>query len=134
MCNANSKRRLVFIALLLIDFASGGYDIFPRTHLGRFICALCAFWGVCITPLLFVTLSNILNISSLGSKAYIVLHRLKKKDEAKVHSVHVVGSVMKEIQRAKKTGTEPRDMKSLYRQHLKEIRKAERYEYIRLSY
>ena len=100
--------------------------MFPRTHLGRIIGSICAFWGVCITPLILLTLSNILNISSLGSKAYTVLHRLKKKDESRMHSAFALTRFMRNVGKSKDAQPDIENINGSFKKHMKEIRKTKR--------
>lgn len=66
---------------MIITMTTVGYgDVYPKSHMGRMIGIIIAFWGVFYVSLFVVALTNILNFESVESKAYMLLQRLKIKD------------------------------------------------------
>lgn len=62
---------------IVITMTTVGYgDIYPKSHMGRFIGILTAFWGVFFSALFVVALSNILTFKPPEAKAFILLRRL----------------------------------------------------------
>ena len=66
---------------MIITMTTVGYgDVYPKSHMGRMIGIIIAFWGVFYVSLFVVALTNILNFESVESKAYMLLQRLTYKD------------------------------------------------------
>ena len=67
---------------MIITMTTVGYgDVYPKSHMGRMIGIIIAFWGVFYVSLFVVALTNILNFESVESKAYMLLQRLTYKDQ-----------------------------------------------------
>jgi potassium intermediate/small conductance calcium-activated channel subfamily N protein 2 len=59
---------------VLITMTTVGYgDFYPKSHLGRMIGIIVAFWGVFYVSLFVVALNNILNFLPAEGKAYNLL-------------------------------------------------------------
>jgi hypothetical protein len=55
-----------------------GYgDIYAKSHAGRVVAVITAFWGVCYVSLFVLSLLNLLNFSSSELKSYNLMKRLK---------------------------------------------------------
>lgn len=75
----------------LITMTTVGYgDFFPKSNIGRFVGILIAFWGVAFVSLFVVTLTNLLLFENGEEKSFILLQRLKSKDELKKEAVNVM--------------------------------------------
>jgi hypothetical protein len=73
-----------------------GYgDTYPESHVGRLIGVITAFWGVCFVSLFVVGLFYILNFSFSETKAYMLLLKLKAKDELKIEAVSMLTAYYK---------------------------------------
>ena len=61
-----------------------GYgDTYAKSHLGRLIAFITAFWGTFYVSLFVVSLINTLAHNSSEFKAYKLMLRLKQKDQLK---------------------------------------------------
>lgn len=67
---------------MIITMTTVGYgDVYAKSHMGRMIAIIIAFWGVFYVSLFVVALTNILNFESVESKAYMLLQRLNYKEQ-----------------------------------------------------
>jgi Ion channel len=65
----------------IITMTTVGYgDYYPRTLTGRIIILFCSIYGVTIVSLIVVTLTNLLEMSSEESKAYLLLEKLRNRE------------------------------------------------------
>lgn len=90
---------------VLITLTTVGYgDFYPKSHMGRFIGVLIAFWGVFFVSLFVVALNSILALDSAESKAILLLKRVRYKDHLKSESAGMLISSyrMKLIKKNKK--------------------------------
>lgn len=78
---------------VLITMTTVGYgDYFPQTNCGRVVGIICSFWGVFIVSMFVVALTNMLEFNSPENKAYMLLFRLKAKDELRTHGADMLAS------------------------------------------
>ena len=69
-----------------------GYgDVFAKSHCGRIIAIITAFWGIFFLSLFVLSLIKIFEYNSSEKKAYNLMKRLKQKDELKKISVNLIG-------------------------------------------
>lgn len=62
---------------VLVTMTTVGYgDIYARSHLGRLIAIITAFWGTLNMSLFVVSLNNILAFTFSESKSYNLLQRI----------------------------------------------------------
>ena len=80
---------------ILVMTTVGYGDIYPRTILGRIVIFFCSIYGVTVVSLMVVTITNSLEMGDHEVKAFLVLERLKIKEDMKVHASHLVGVVGK---------------------------------------
>ena len=75
----------------LITMTTVGYgDFFPKSNIGRFVGIMIAFWGVAFVSLFVVTLTNLLAFDNGEEKSFMLLQRLKSKDDLKKEAVNVM--------------------------------------------
>ena len=75
----------------LITMTTVGYgDFFPKSNIGRFVGIMIAFWGVAFVSLFVVTLTNLLAFENGEEKSFLLLQRLKSKDDLKREAVNVM--------------------------------------------
>ena len=87
--NSNPDFEFITTAMwnVLITLTTVGYgDFYPKSHMGRFIGVLIAFWGVFFVSLFVVALNSILTLDSAENKAILLLKRVKHKDDLKSES------------------------------------------------
>ena len=59
---------------VLITMTTVGYgDFYPKSHAGRVVGVICAFWGVVYVSLFVVSLTNMLEFDSPEKKAFMLL-------------------------------------------------------------
>ena len=59
---------------MMITMLTIGYgDVYPKSHMGRLIGIVIAFWGVFYSSLFVVALYNILSFDSTEKKAFMLL-------------------------------------------------------------
>jgi hypothetical protein len=62
---------------ILITMTTVGYgDVFAKSHYGRIIAVITAFWGTCYVSLFVLSLLNLLKFNSSEVKAYNLMRRL----------------------------------------------------------
>lgn len=78
---------------VLITMTTVGYgDYFPQTHCGRCVGIICSFWGVFIVSMFVVALTNMLEFNPPENKAYMLLFRLRSKDELRQHGADMLAA------------------------------------------
>jgi len=76
--------------LIAVTMTTVGYgDLFPRTHLGRFVAVLACFWGVFLVSMMVVTLTVSSSFETKEAKAYDILFRLNVKNKMKDKAARV---------------------------------------------
>ena len=69
----------------MITMLTIGYgDIYPKSHNGRMIGIIIAFWGVFYSSLIIVALNNMLEFDSPERKAFSLLMRLDLKEKLRI--------------------------------------------------
>lgn len=70
--------------LVIITMCTVGYgDFYPRTHVGRFVIIIACFWGIFLISMMVVTLTESSEFTKGESRAFEILSRLKRKEQAK---------------------------------------------------
>lgn len=80
----------------LITMTTVGYgEFFAQSHCGRAIAIMAALWGTLNTSLLVVAMNNLFLFDSSQEKSYMLLQRLKKKDELRKEAVGALAAAFK---------------------------------------
>lgn len=81
---------------VVLTMTSVGYgDYYPRTLLGRAIIFVCSMVGVVIVSIVVVSVMNLLQMSSLESKAFTIIKKLEHRSKLKDHAAHAIGKFAK---------------------------------------
>ena len=73
--------------LTLMCMTTVGYgDIYPFTHVGRFLCVYACLWGVFLVSLVIIVLATKLEFSSGERRAFLLLNRYAAQDRAKIEA------------------------------------------------
>lgn len=63
--------------LILLTMTTAGFgDFYPKTHPGRFIAALSAYWGIFIFSIIIITLTNFSHLRPAQQRSFNFLKRL----------------------------------------------------------
>ena len=82
--------------LVIITMCTVGYgDFYPRTHVGRFVIVIACFWGIFLISMMVVTLTESSEFTKSESRAFEILSRLKRKEEAKKTAAKAVYMALK---------------------------------------
>lgn len=65
----------VVITMTTVGFG----DFFARSHVGRFAAVLSIFWGIFLTSMMVVTLTNSMTLDAKESRAFNILYRIKAR-------------------------------------------------------
>ena len=69
---------------MMITLTTVGYgDFFPKSHMGRMIGIIVAFWGVFFVSLWVVALTNVTEHEAPEKKAFMLLQRLEANENLK---------------------------------------------------
>lgn len=80
-----------FLTMTTIGFG----DYFARTTIGRFLMFLCAMAGNVIMSIFVIVIMNILDMSPVEDKAYIVTKRMHLRNKVKMLASKVIGGFIK---------------------------------------
>jgi len=82
--------------LIIITMTTVGYgDIFPKSHLGRFIGVVACIIGMLIVSLMVVSLAVIVEFTNEEKKAYSLIKKLQADDNVYNKAIRVVISILK---------------------------------------
>lgn len=110
--------------LVIITMCTVGYgDFYPRTHIGRCIIVIACFWGIFLISMMVVTLTESSEFSKGESRAFEILSRLKRKEEAKKTAAKAVYIALKTNHYMNNYKNEPdfEKTKKLMNEHLKQV-------------
>lgn len=63
---------------IVITMTTVGFgDFFCRSHMGRFACVISIFWGIFLTSMMVVTLTNSMTLDAKETRAFNILYRVK---------------------------------------------------------
>lgn len=77
--------------LTIVTMTTVGYGgFYPKSEPSRLIGVLLAFWGVYLTSLFVVTLTNALNWDESERRSYFLIDSLEQKEELKIRSIYML--------------------------------------------
>ena len=80
----------------VITITTVGYgDIYPKSHIGRFVGITACLSGYVMISLFVITLTNMLNFSVAEDNSYTLLKRLDYREEIRQKAIVAVGSAMR---------------------------------------
>ena len=80
----------------MITIATVGYgDMYPKTHVGRFIAITACFTGFILISLFVVSTTNWLSFSCSEENSFSLLKRLEYREEIRDRAISALGSAMK---------------------------------------
>jgi len=80
----------------VITIATVGYgDMYPKTHVGRFIAITACFTGFILISLFVVSTTNWLSFSCSEENSFSLLKRLEYREEIRDRAISALGSAMK---------------------------------------
>lgn len=78
---------------VVITLTSVGYgELYPKTFWGRIVGIIICFWGVFIVSFFVVTVTNMLNFTSMEEKSYNLIIKLLLKQELKKEACDVLST------------------------------------------
>jgi succinate-acetate transporter protein len=81
---------------MVITMTTIGYgDYYAKSHCGRFIAIVIAFWGTFYVSLFVVALTNMLNFDQPESKAFMLLSRLQYKEMLREEAAGILSAAFK---------------------------------------
>lgn len=110
--------------LVIITMCTVGYgDFFPRTHIGRIIIVIACFWGIFLISMMVVTLTESSEFTKSESRAFEILSRLNRKEEAKKTAARAVYIALKTNLYSVKYKKDPDYIKTkrILNEHLKRV-------------
>lgn len=108
--------------LIVITMTTVGFgDFYARSHIGRFCSVLSIFWGIFLTSMMVVTLTNSMMLDAKESRAFNILYRLKARKNLEDKATFMVTQMIraralaKDFERRKEglDSTKPSDKKKL---------------------
>jgi hypothetical protein len=79
----------------VITIATVGYgDMFPKTHIGRFIAITACFTGFILISLFVVSMTNWLSFSCSEENSFTLLKRLEYREDIRQRAISALGSAM----------------------------------------
>jgi potassium intermediate/small conductance calcium-activated channel subfamily N protein 2 len=80
---------------VIITMTTVGYgDMFPATIPGRFFCFIICIWGVLVVSMMVVAVNNMVQLELGEDKAYLVLRRLRFREELRDAAAYVLTSAL----------------------------------------
>ena len=110
--------------LVIITMTTVGYgDFYPKTHIGRFIIIIACFCGIFMISMMVVTLTESSEFTKGESRAFEILSRLTRKEEAKKTAAKAVFMALKTNHYIRNAKLDPdyEKNKKIMNEHLKRI-------------
>lgn len=84
------------IWLIVITMTTVGFgDFFARTHIARFVSVISIFWGIFLTSMMVVTLTNSMTLDAKESRAFNILYRLKVRENLRDKATFIVTLIIR---------------------------------------
>lgn len=82
--------------LIVITMTTVGFgDYYARSHIGRLCSVLSIFWGIFLTSMMVVTLTNSMSLDPKETRAFNILYRLKARKNLKDKATFIVTHVIR---------------------------------------
>ena len=81
----------VVITMTTVGFG----DFFARSHVGRFAAVLSIFWGIFLTSMMVVTLTNSMTLDAKESRAFNILYRIKARKNLEDKATFMVTQIIR---------------------------------------
>jgi hypothetical protein len=111
---------------MITMFTIGYGDVYPKSHMGRFIGIIICGWGVFYVSLFVIALNNMLEFNPPELKAYNLLQRLSLKEKLRTTAAGALASTYK-LKFVRKQPNLNRKLEILhlrkYRMHMQEFNK-----------
>jgi hypothetical protein len=81
---------------IFVTMTTVGYgDVFPKSYGGRLIGVFLCLWGVLLVSLIVVTISDFLEFNHSEKNSYLLIQRLKYREELRTAAGRVIASMYK---------------------------------------
>ena len=90
---------LIIITMVTVGFG----DYYARSHIARLACVLSIFWGVFLTSMMVVTLTNSMSLDAKEQRAFQILFRLTARENLKHIATTIVTLMIRANALAKDT-------------------------------
>lgn len=81
----------VVITMTTVGFG----DFFARSHTGRFAAVLSIFWGIFLTSMMVVTLTNSMTLDAKESRAFNILYRIKARKNLEDKATFMITQIIR---------------------------------------
>jgi succinate-acetate transporter protein len=79
--------------LVIVTMTTVGYgDYYPKSNMGRLTGMIMSLWGVFIVSLFVITVTNLLEFSTLEKKSFDILEKLIAKDKLRIKAVNILSA------------------------------------------
>ena len=103
------------IWLVLLTMTTVGYgDFYPKTHIGRFIIVISAFWGIFIVSLIILILTNSSSFSSAQSRAYNFMKKIELRQKGNRYAGIYLNSIIELFLLSRKSKSDKRFKEKKY--------------------
>lgn len=84
--------------LILLTMTTAGFgDFYPKTHPGRFIAALSAYWGIFLFSIIILTLTNFSHLNPAQQRSFNLIKRLQLRKQSKSFACAYIISMLETL-------------------------------------
>lgn len=84
--------------LVLLTMTTAGFgDFYPKTHPGRFIAALSAYWGIFLFSIIIITLTNFSHLNPAQQRSFNLIKRLQLRRQSKSFACAYIISMLETL-------------------------------------
>ena len=81
---------LISLTMTTVGFG----DFYPKTHPGRFIAALSAYWGIFLVSLIILTLTNFSHFNPAEQRSYNFIQRIRLRNKSQNYASLFIAKMM----------------------------------------